>query len=307
MRWTLDDVVRTPCREVWLQAGLHAALEGQELTRLSGPWGKRLRRLAAAKAFLLALAQYFRERDRPVRVAGGAAKAPEVGRLWLSGRTVWAAPTWVASRETIHTLRRGGFEEAWAVVPWPLREAEEPRRDDLLAFGLVLALEAPTAPEAARARAAGFPLWVLHWLPRRWHTFPAGANLTLKAERALTLHLHGRAAGAPAYQTVALAAEQSQRLALPWEQLVALSADAWPQGRVGLTVPGWPPHVVMPHQWENARLYGLEVWLLGFLTWGAFWRQARYFRRGERSFPHGAHFAPAYGVPWRALEPPRAV
>ena len=307
MGWSADDIVRLRCRELWLQAGLTAALESGETARLSGPRGRRLRRLAAAKAFALALAHALGERGQPARLAGAVAGAPTIGCVQTGRRTLWAAPTWIASRETIHTLRRGGHAEAWAVVPWRLREALEPRRDDLLFFGLVLALEAPTPSEASRARQAGFPLWVLHWLPERWRAFPRGARLTLKAEHALTLHLHGQAEGRPAQHTVALTARRAQRLPLPWEQLTALSADIWPRGRVGLAVRGWRPYLIAPHQWENVRLYGLEVWLLGFLPWQVFWRKARYFRRGARTFPHGAHFTPAYGVPWEALEPPRAV
>ncbi len=307
MAWSPEKVVRLPCREVWLEAGLQAALESGEAARLEGPRGRRLRRLTAARVLALAFVQHFGAVGRPARVAGPAAADPRVVRVMLGARTAWLAPGWVFRREALRALRRGRFAEGWAALPWRMREALEPRPDDPVLFGLLLALEAPTRPEAARARKAGFPLRVLHWLDGRWQAFPPGAHLALKAEHALTLRLHGRAEGAPARRTVALPAGETQRLVLPWEQLLALGADAWPRGRVGLALPGRPPYVVGPHQWENVRLYGLEIWLLGFLPWRAFWRQARYLRRGARTFPHGVHFEPAYAIPWKALEPLRAV
>ncbi len=272
---------------------------------MGGPWPRRLRRLAASKVLALALTHALGARGGRVQL-GREARAPVVTRVQWRGRWGWLAPTWVFQPETCAALQQGDFRaDQWRVtVPWALREDAHARGDDLLFFGAVLAAEAPQ-----QAEAAGKPLTVVHWLPSRWQRgWGARLQLTLKAERAFSVVLHGIGArGEGVQQAVGMMAGEVQRLDLPWQGVYALEASHWPRGRLGLRAAGRGVYVVSPDAWENIHLYGGAVWLLGFTTWRRFWRQARYLRRGARSFPHGVHFAPAYALPWCDLEPLRAL
>lgn len=281
------------------------------MPRLRGPWGKRLRRLAAAKALVLALSHVLGERNILLHTEGEAARAPEVSRVQVRQRRGWVAPIWVFQREAITALQRGVPPESiMAGLPWLLRESNAARARDLLFFGLVLATDAPSRAEACQAKAQGTPLTVAHWLPSRWQQ-PRGGLLppfVFKTERTFSLRLHGiDRHGQHAQHALALHAGETLRLQLPWQSLYALEARTWPQGKVGLKAAGAGLHVVSPEHWENIAIYGNEIWLLGFTTWREFWQRARYIRRGGRSFPHGAHYEPAYLLPWCALEPLRAL
>ena len=281
------------------------------MPRLRGPWGKRLRRLAAAKALVLALSHVLGERGVLLRTEGEAARAPEVGRVQVGDLQGWVVPTWVFQGETVEALQRGVSPESiMASAPWLLRESSEARARDLLFFGLVLAPDAPRRAEARKAKENGQPLTVVHWLPSRWQQ-PRGGLLSpfvFKTEHPFSLRLHGlNRNGQYARYALALRGGEVARVHLPWQGVYALEANAWPQGRVGLKAAGLGIHVVSPEHWENIAIYGREIWLLGFTTWREFWRRARYVRRGERSFPHGTHFEPAYLLPWCALEPLRAL
>jgi len=262
---------------------------------MNGPWGRRLRRLVAAKIAALAWAHALGGRSKRPQLLGEARRVPVVTRVQWGKQHGWLVPAWIFQQETHAALCRGDFLPArWQVtVPWLLRETRPARGEDLLFFAAVLAVEA-THPRA-----------LVHWLPARWHRSAAPQmTLTLKAESAARLVLHGLdASGSAAQCTAILRAGEAHRLTLPWQGVYALETRTWPHGRVGLRTADHGVYVVSAAGWENIALKGESVWLLGFTTWRQFWRQARYLRRGARSFPHGTHFSPAYGVPWCALEP----
>ena len=306
---TFEGFFRQSCRDDWLHAGVTYALEQGAglLPHMGGPRGRRLRRLAAANVVTLAFARHFAAVGTHVQLLGAASRAPVVTQIRWGHRQGWLAPTWVFQPEICKALQHGDFraEQGLATLPWTLRETAAARGDDLMFFGLLLATEAPAQSQTAPVLAERKPIAPVHWLPARWQRSAAPQMmLTLKAENALSITLYGTSVHGNALRhTVVLRAGEAHRLTLPWQGVHALETRVWPRGRVGLQADGRGVHVISPEAWENVYLYGKAVWLLGFTTWRQFWRQARYLRRGARSFPHGTHFSPAYGVPWCALEP----
>jgi len=274
---------------------------------MEGPHGRRLRRLAAANVVTLAWTHHLAAKSGRVQLLGAVPRAPVVTQIQWGIRRGWLVPTWVFQPEICEVLQQGSFraERGLAVAPWALRETATAREDDLMFFGLLLATEAPDQAQAAPVQAAGQSATVVHWLPAYWHRSAAPQmTFTLKAEEHLSVTLYGMDVhGRPLRHAVILRADEAHRLTLPWQGVHALETRVWPRGRVGLQADGRGVHVISPEAWENIYLYGKAVWLLGFTTWRKFWRQARYLRRGARSFPHGTHFSPAYGMPWCALEP----
>ncbi len=308
MRWQPDDVVRLPYQGVWSEAGVAAVLQmgPRWLPYLRGRWDARLRRLIASQAGALAAAQFLAERRTQPRVLGPEPALPTLVRLQWGAREGWLVPQWVASRKAIEALQQGAWESPQALVPWRAREALAFRRDDLFLFVAVLAWEAPRR----RAAEGLHPVRPVFWMPRRWqHPPQEGLNpLVVKAERALSLRMYGLdSAGREKQQAIALRQGQTLRLSSQWRALHALETFAWPRGRLGLKRGTHTPLVIVPRQWANLWLYGRAVWLLGFLTWRDFWRQARYLRRGQVVFPQGRLSEPVYAVPWQNLLPPGAL
>ncbi len=308
MRWQPEDVVRLSYQGVWTAAGVAAALQmgSRWLPYLRGRWDARLRRLIAAQVGALATVQFLAEHHIQPRVLGSELALPTLVRLQWGARKGWLVPQWVASRRAIEALQQGVWENPQALVPWRAREALAFRRDELFLFVAVLAWEAPR-PHAAEGL---HPVRPVFWMPRRWqHPSHEGLGpLVVKAERALSLRMYGLdSAGREKQQAIALQQEQALHLSSQWRALHALEAFAWPQGRLGIKRRMHTPLIIAPRQWANLWLYGRAVWLLGFLTWRDFWKQARYLRQGQVVFPQGRLSEPAYAVPWQNLLPSDAL
>ncbi len=309
MKGRSDEIVRLPYQHLWNEASIAAVLQmgPQWLPRLRGRWDARLRRLVAAQVGVLAAVQFLADRgDRP-QVEGVESALPTLVRLQWQGRIGWLVTQWVDDPEAWQALQRHPWPTPpWAILPWQAREMLRARGEDRLLFVMVLAEAAPRRHMAA----ALHPVRPVFWMPRRWQHPPQGGlqRLVVKSERALSLQMYGVEAesGRLARRTVALAPGRQVSLQGLWKALHALETFAWPEGRLALKREAQPPLVVLPRQWANIWLYGREVWLLGEISWRAFWRAARYVRRGQVVFPHGGRAGPGYAIRWERLQPLRA-
>lgn len=300
--------VRLDYPSAWTAAAVQAALEALpwlvgRRARLSAP---RLRQLVKDRVALLALLRWLAEGHLPYQMAG--TPLAQLGRepVRVQGRRLYPFATLVPHRSVIRRLRRRPEAEGWATVPEARWQSAEAQPEDILVFGLVLALVARDAAESQKALERGLPVRLVFPMPGDWHRWPRPQRVTLKYEGpgGLPLTLHGQSEEALAAYPVAL--PPGQRLAPDprWLELYALSTEHLPQGRVGVLRQGAKtPLVIRPAQWANLWLYGLEVWWLGYLPRRAFAQQARRLPPGSLKGMGVRLGQVAYGVPLSALRP----
>lgn len=302
--------IRLDCPAAWSAAAVQSVLEALpwlvgRRAELSVP---RLRQLVKDRVALLALLRWLAEGHLTYQVEGTL--LAQLGRdpVRVQGRRLYPFATLVPHRSVIRHLRRHPKQaldaEVWATVPAARWQNAAAQPEDILVFGLVLALVADTAAESRKALAQGLPLRLVFPLPAGWLPGREPQALTLKYEGpgTLPLTLHGQREGDLSAYTLNLTAGQRLTPPLRWLEVYALSTERLPQGRVGLSRPGArAPLVIRPDQWANLWVYGLEVWWLGYLPRRAFAQQARRLPPGS---PKGLGVRlgqAAYGVPLSAL------
>ncbi len=304
--------VRLSYRSEWTAAAVEAVLEAlpwvaDQRTTLTTP---RLRQLVKDQVGLLALMHWLAEAGLPYRL--GASPLARIGRepVWVGGRRLFFFSTLIARREVLRPLRRQPgpllAQAGWATIPAERLRAPGDQPEDALVFGYVLALVTDTLAEARRAHARGHPVrLVFPWKAEkgRWAA-PQALALKYEGPGALRLTLHGHTE--TAYAAASFDLPEGERRITPqrWRTVYALSIEQIPTGRVGIAPPGGRPVVVTPSQWGNLWLYGLEVWLLGYLSRRTFMQQARYLPAGAVKAPGLLTRRPAYGVPLASLRSP---
>lgn len=304
--------VRLACPTAWTAAAVQSVLEALPWLagRGAGLAAPRLRQLVKDRVALLALLRWLAEGHLAYQVSG--TPLAQLGRepVQVQGRRLYAFTTLIPQRALIQRLRRrpeqGLSAEVWATVPEGRWQGIEAQPEDILTFGLVLALVAHALSESQRAVERGLPVRLLFLLPLGWLPGRHPQSLTLKYEGpgTLPLTLHGQSEGDLSAYALSLAAGQRLTPSPRWLELYALSTERLPQGRVGLLRPGTaPPLVIRPTQWANLWLYGMEVWWLGYLPRRAFAQQARRLPAGSLKGLGVRLGQAAYGVPLSALRP----
>jgi hypothetical protein len=192
--------------------------------------------------------------------------------------------------------------QAPALVPLDQFSAEGHKPDDIYLFAFLLGLIAASQKDADTAIAVGQPVHLVHPLPEGWAR-PAVwiplERLALKSEcelpvtveiggmdaernfitETLTLPPRTRVAAQQPFHSVAYVHAQSRPEASPR----ALSRAA----RIGIHSPvRGEPYLIPSHEWGNIQIYGMDIWLTGWLTHEEFRRKSRVINSGQPTFQY---------------------
>lgn len=312
---TLPDLIRLPYSPDLTRGGITCAC--QAFTRSSqhtGAWPiERLRNTVAAIAVELALRRHLNEQDVPFQVLE-ADPFSDLARhdLSLGGHRCRLIGIHILSRRQIRRLRAdpGCLSEFPALLPLDQFAADEHRQDDLYLFAYLLGVLAASPGDMTRAAAAGQPLYLFHKLPDEWRR-PKGwaplEPLALKSEGAKPLVVGiGGMDAARNFLTYTLELPPGRRISVHkgFHSLAYIHARSRPAARVGLHVPLHGKACILPPQsWGNLWIYGLEIWLAGWLTGEEFHRRSAVLPAGQNKvqalYPVGRNLA----VPAGELKP----
>jgi hypothetical protein len=176
---------------------------------------------------------------------------------------------------------------ASAILPLELFASEGRRPDDLHLFAFLLGLLADSHRDVDRAMSAGQPVWVFHPLsnnwrcPRQWLPLE---NLAFKSEceSPITVEIGGQNAERE-YVTDRLELPPGKRI--PVEQgfysLAYLHPGRRPEKRIALHSPArGEAKVVSPNEWDNLWIYGMDIFLVGWLSHEEYRRKAKVLNAG---------------------------
>jgi hypothetical protein len=304
MRDKSPSILRLPYDSSLTLAGIEYAKKSLHYTynRMHLAPEARLRKIVAGVAVELAFRRWLQAQNVPFELLG-ATHFTEKDKydLRLGGRRCDIKSFLISDRKQITTLRR---DPAWlnaaeALVPEDQFQSDRLGERDIYLFGFLAGLETRSAADLKRAMVAEQPVYLIHTLTQpRWRgaNYAAGTvrngsawrslgQLLFKADTPAPVKLEaGGQVGNHSARVERLALEPRVRTATRAEfySLLYLHVPRLPRGPVGVRSSVLRETVLIePRDWVNIWVYGLEVYLAG-------WLPKADFRSLSRRLPAGS-------------------
>jgi hypothetical protein len=308
-------ILRLPIPRDLVEGGIAFAVRSLPHTfdRKDGSPYDRLRRIVAGVTVELAFRRHLSQLDIPYEVQGANPFSdPDRYDVSLGGHRCDVKSFLITHRDQIAALRAdpGRLLDAPALVPLDQFAAEGHREDDLYLFAFVSGLVASARRDVQKALAAGQPTHLLNVLPREWgrplHWNPLG-ELVLKSECdvPVTLDLHGQTAEREfVSESIVLPPRTRVEASNDFHTLAAVHVQSPPEGRIAIHSPALrETHVIRPLEWGNLWIYGMDIFLTGWIPREKFRRRAALVREGARVFQFEQTRTKNLSVPVRDLRP----
>lgn len=314
----VSDFLPLPFSPDLTQSGIDYALRSLPYTynRMGGSLFSRLRRIVGGVAVELALRRMLTEREVPFDTRGATPfTEPDRYDVALGGRRCDLKTFIISKRSQIRDLhqRPALALTAPALVPEDQFAAEQSPKD-LYLFAFLLGLTTNSPQEIEQAARAAQPLYLVHPLPSAW-SHPAIwqplPGLTLKSEdpAPLSITLGGQnEKGEFITESLNLPPAKAVRANQPFVNLFYVHVDRIPQARVGLFSPRLgAAYVIFPADWGNIWLYGMNIWLLGYISREEFHHSASAIPAGSQVFQYQQTQTKNFAVPVQTLHPLNAL
>lgn len=310
-----SDLIRLPYTPDLTEGGIAYACRSLAYTydRMGGSPLQRLRRIVAGVAMELAFRRFLGEQAVPFDVLGATPfTEPDRYDVALGGHRCDLKSYHLSRRRQIALVRRdpGLLFQAPALVPLDQCAAEDGRPDDIYLFAFLLGIVAASQDDAARAQAAGQPLYFIAPLPNAWArpvSWLPLERLALKSEcdRPIQVELGGQDAERRfIVQTLDLPPRRRVFVPGEWYTVAYLHARRRPEARLGLHSPQrGAAHIVHPHEWGNLWVYGMDIFLAGWITRQEFRRKASLLNVGASIFQYTRTRTKNLALPLAQLHP----
>ena len=311
-----SDVVALPYDDSLTQAGLEYARQSLHYTynRMALGHTARLRKIVAGIAVELALVRHLEQASAPFdRLGSTHFTRRDLYDLALAGRRVDLKTAIVNQKSKIASLRR---DPAWlldaaALVPADQLESDTLQEADVYLFAFLAALEAGGPAEVRRALRAKQPVYLLKtfegqdWTgARKWR--PVGP-LALKSNAAAPVEVEIGGQGRDRESLVERLRLQPRRRVVAagdFYSVLYLHAPALPRAAIGMHSPALKQtRLIPPEDWGNIWVYGLGIWLAGYLTKNEFRKRSKRLAAGSAVKQYDRTHAENWAVPVRALRP----
>jgi hypothetical protein len=272
-----------------------------------------LRHSVADVAVELAFRRYFTEQAVPYKVLGAAPfTRPDQYDLSLGGHRCMVTSYLITRHSQISKLRQAPdiLLQAPALLTLDPFAGEEHKPDDLYLFAFLLGLVAVTRADVEKAIAVNLPVSLIHLLPEAWsrpENWIPLEKLSLKSDcgRLVTVEIGGQD-GEHNFITATLELPPRQRMLVDkrFHSLVYAHALDKPEARIGIHSPQHgKPYLIPPHAWGNLWIYGMDIYLAGWLTHEDFRRKARVLNAGMQTFQYDRTPIKYLQVPVSELNP----
>jgi hypothetical protein len=328
MRDKPPSILRLPYDSSLTVAGIEYAKKSLHYTynRMHLAPGARLRKIVAGVAVELAFRRWLQAQDVPFDLLG-ATHFTEKDKydLRLGGRRCDVKSFLISDRTQIATLRR---DPAWlnaaeALVPEDQFQSDRLGEQDIYLFGYLAGLETRDAKDLQQALRAEQPVYLIHTLSQpRWRgaqsapranpapgagSWRSLGQLLFKADTPGPIELEaGGQVANHAGRAEQLRLEPRVRTATTAEfySLLYLHVPRLPGGPVGVRSPVLRETVVIqPGDWVNIWVYGIEVFLGGWLPKADFRALSRRLPRGSTVLQYPRTQTDNRAVPVTQLRP----
>ena len=310
---TSDDIIRLPYSSDLTEGGIAVAVRSlnQIFDRSSSSIYARLRRIVSSVAVELAFRRYLSAKGTPFEIKSALPFSnPDRYEVSLGGHRCQVTTELISRRSLIGAMRRdpGTLLQSPALIPEEQLSAANLTGKEVLVFAFLLGLTATSPDELRKVTAAGQPMYLAHPLRAEWANpsiwSPLGP-LALKSECAepITIEIGGQDAERNFITETLTLAPQKRTTALNnYYSLAYVHAQSLPGARLGIHRPaGKDVYIIQPHEWENIWIYGLEIWLAGYISEQDFRRKAATTFAGSRVFQYSQTRTKNLSVPLREL------
>jgi len=282
--------------------------------RMGGTPFSRLRRIVAGVAVELAFRRHLTEQAIPFNVRGATPFTdPDRYDVALGGHRCDVKGFLISRRPQIVSMRHdpGVMLAAPALIPSDQFASDTHSDQDLYLFAFLCGLVAAAQEDIQKAWGAGQPACLLHTLPMEWTRSPLWHPLELvlksEAETPLTVEVGGQNAERDYItERVTLPPLERVELALPFHSVACLRAETLPVARIGLhSAARHETYLVSPAAWGNIWIYGMEIWLAGYVTHEEFRRRAAFVEQGSQVFQYKETRTKNLAMPVMDLHPLR--
>jgi hypothetical protein len=279
--------------------------------RMGGSLYSRLRRIVSGVAVELAFRRTLGEQGIPFDVKGATPfSEPDRYDVSLGGHRC-DVKTFVMSKrnQIIATRRNPGLAlRAPALIPADQFASENRSDQDLYLFAFLFGLTTNSSEEIQTAVNASQRIYLIHPLRNDWsrpHAWAPLGRLALKSECDLPITVEiGGQDGERNFitETLTLAPLTRSFAVNNYYSLAYIHTDSIPTARIGIHSPIIGEiYLIQPHEWGNIWIYGMEIWLIGYITHEEFRRKASPIFAGSRVFQYSKTQTKNLSVPMTDL------
>jgi hypothetical protein len=255
-----------------------------------------LRRLVIEQAAELAFRRHLSQRNVPHHLAtGGFSVGCDKAYAVIGGRNCDVYSIGIFRKGKIHLLhhKSATLLSALALVPSAELDSAQRCESDLLIFCFVTALVTPNLSEMKRAAAAELPINLIYPLPAIWSrrssledlgqlVFKSESNQPLKVTIVGQTQNHSLLTEEKTLPSLCRVTAENLFSSLTYLKLTVI-----PSGRLGIRSPKLgKPMIIKPYEWGNIWVYGMQIFLSGWITRGEFHRLARPYQPNHTGWEH---------------------
>ena len=293
-----SDLLRIPYTPDLTEGGIAYASRSLPHTydRMGGSPFDRLRRIVAGVAVELAFRRYLTQQNVPFDIKGATPFTdPDRYDVSLGRHRCDIKSFLISHRDQITSLRATAelILKAPALVPLDQYSADGHSDDDLYLFAFLTGLVAASPDDLQKVLEANQPSYLIHTMPKSWMRpqpwIPLGP-LALKSESGATLGLEigGQDSGRD-FMTRKIELLPRTRLEVDGDfySLTYVHVESKPKARLGIHSPTRKEiYLIEPIAWSNIWVYGMDIYLAGWITREEFRRRASLIQDGSRVFQY---------------------
>ena len=293
-----SDLLRIPYTPDLTEGGIAYASRSLPHTydRMGGSPFDRLRRIVAGVAVELAFRRYLTQQNVPFDIKGATPFTdPDRYDVSLGRHRCDIKSFLISHRDQITSLRADTelFLKAPALVPLDQYSADGHSDNDLYLFAFLTGLVAASPDDLQKVLEANQPTYLIHIMPKPWMRpqlwIPLGP-LALKSESDETqrLEIGGQDSGRD-FMTRKIELLPRTRLEVDGDfySLTYVHVESKPKARLGIYSPTRQEiYLIEPITWSNIWVYGMDIYLAGWITREEFRRRASLIQDGSRVFQY---------------------
>jgi hypothetical protein len=312
---TSEDFLRLPYTSDLTEGGIAYACRSLPHTydRMGGSPFDRLRRIVAGVAVELAFRRHLTRQGIPYDVKGATPFTdPDRYDVSLGGHRCDIKSFLITHRDQIALLRRDlePALKAPALVPLDQHASAGHYDNDLYLFAFLPGLIAASPEDMQKASLAGGPTYLIHTMPGAWtrpQTWAPLGPLALKSEadESLVLEIGGQDSNREfIVHALELPPHTRVELEAGFHSLAYVHVKSRPTARVGIFSPvRKETYLIEWIAWGNIWVYGMEIYLAGWISREEFRRRASLIHEGSRVFQYNLTRTKNLAVPVSELKP----
>ena len=310
-----SDIIKLPFSPDLTEGGIAYATRSlaHSFDHMGGSLYSRLRRIVGGVAVELSFRRYLGEKGIPFNIRSAQPfSEPDQYDVTLGGRRC-SINTFVLSKRSQITAMRSNPElvlQAPAMLPEEQFSNESHTAKDLHLFTFLLGLTTNSPEDIHKAVQADQPIYLVHPLRADWshpHIWAPLGRLSLKSECPIPVNVEiGGQDSDRNFITETLTLEPLTRTFAQnnYYSLAYIHMEGIPGARVGFHSPNKREiYLIQPHEWGNIWIYGLEIWLAGYIAQDEFRRKASTIFAGSRVFQYSKTQTKNLSVPMTDLRP----